>query len=270
MSEGSENDTSPQDAKLTEPASAPIPQHDPFADVPPAEDFLPSPQKEPGPFRRWPPLFPAFSLPLSLAVLSLIVSLTHWNANIDFFSVSRLQVFEGREYWRVVSALFNHADISHWGLNMMPFLFFGWLISAYFGPRVFALGAFVIGIGSNVATISFYAPETSLLGASGVVYGIIAMWLIFYLKFDDENILAKKSMRVIGFILMLLFPTAYEPSTSYLAHATGFSFGVITAGILLPFVKVRLYKLPQPYRRIYVRRIFRVRRTNFENNERLP
>ncbi len=211
-----------------------------FQDVPPPEDFLPSPRKPLSAFRRWPLLFPGMTFPLAFAAACLCVSLTHWNSDSDFFSASGIDVYANKHYFRLLTALFDHADISHLGLNMMPFVFFGWLLSAYFGTLMFVLGSLFVGLTSNAFTVWMYAPDTTLIGASGVVYGIIAIWLILYIRFDDENNIARKSMRVVGFILMLLFPTAYEHTTSYLAHASGFLAGIFFAVAALPLAKLRV------------------------------
>jgi membrane associated rhomboid family serine protease len=244
-----------------EPGAPTTPDYEPAP-----EDFLPSPRKPLGPFRRWPPLFPYFFLPLFLAIVSLAVSLVSWSASTDLFSVSAHAVWQQGNYWRLLTALFDHANIAHWGLNMMPFLFFGWLLSAYFGKWMFLIGGLFVGVFSNAATVLIYPPKTSLIGASGVVYGIIAMWLVLYIKFDDEREFAKKAMRVGGFILMLLFPTAYEHTTSYLAHATGFLFGIAFAVLALPFTKLTIFSEPTYSHPIFVRRSFRVRKHFIRRN----
>jgi membrane associated rhomboid family serine protease len=237
-----------------------------FSDVPPPEDFLPSPPKPVGPFRRWPPLFPAFTAPLCVALGSLGLSLLHWNRDLSAFAASGYDVWQQGRYWKLFTALLDHADIAHWGLNMMPLVFFGWLLCAYFGVWVFILGALFVGLTSNAFTIALYQPATSLIGASGVVYGIIAMWLVLYIRFDNENNLAKKCMRVVGFVLMLLFPTTYEHTTSYLAHASGFVFGIFAGASILPFVTLRIFPANEVELRPFIHRSFRVRRTRHGNS----
>ncbi len=250
----------------TDETPPPSPETEAFSDVPPPEDFLPSPPKPIGPFRRWPPLFPAFTAPLAVALGSLGLSLVHWNSGFSSFAASGYDVWQQGRYWKLFTALLDHADIAHWGLNMMPLVFFGWLLCAYFGVWVFLLGSLFIGLTSNALTVALYPPSTSLLGASGVVYGIIAMWLLLYVRFDDENNLTKKSVRVVGFVLMLLFPTTYEHTTSYLAHASGFVFGVFAGLSILPFVKIKFFPENSLRSRIFIRKSLRVRRMRQGNN----
>lgn len=207
--------------------------------VPPPEDFEPSPPKELGPFQRWPHLFPPFWTPLVIALICVSLTLIAWNSDSDFFSASGFSVYRNGEIWRLVTSLFVHGDIAHLGLNLMPILFFGWLLSAYFGSTLFLSSCLVIGIVSNAITVWFYPPTTTLIGISGVVYGIIALWLVLYLKFDTDNSALKKAGRVVGFILMLLFPSSYELNVSYLAHGAGFLGGVLFAFVASPLVRLK-------------------------------
>jgi membrane associated rhomboid family serine protease len=234
--------------------------------VPPPEDFAPTPPKELGPFQRWPQLFPGFAYPFFVAVIFAGFSLAHWQFTEDFFSASRETVFNRGEIWRLVTALFTHGDLAHIGLNLMPFLFFGWLLSSYFGPLLFLVSALSIGIVSNAITTWYYPPTTSLIGASGIVYGIIALWLVLYIRFDVENSPIKKYLRIIGFILMLLFPSSYDPNISYLAHGSGFAAGIVAGFIVAPYVRLRppppAAPRTQPKRGYIYARHYRIRKTN--------
>jgi membrane associated rhomboid family serine protease len=228
--------------------------------TPPPEDFFPTPRKIPGAFQRW-PAKSELLLPLLLAVACLLVSLAYWNGGADPFSASARLVFERGEVWRLFTALLTHGDLSHFGFNLLPLLFFGWMLKAYFGSVAFPIVPIVLGVTSNAITIALYPPTTHLLGASGMIFGMIAMWLVLYIRFDVENRFTHKAARVLGFVLMLLFPHTYEPDVSYLAHASGFILGVAAALILLPWVKLREpppVEPPPPSRRYY--RIVRVRR----------
>jgi membrane associated rhomboid family serine protease len=233
--------------------------------VPPPEDFEPAPAKELGPFQRWPHLFPAFWMPITVSLTCVAFTILARNSDDDYFSASKLAVYENGEIWRLVTALFTHGDLAHIGLNLMPIIFFGWLLSAYFGAMLFFSSAITIGIFSNAITTWFYPLTTTLIGISGVVYGIIALWLILYIKFDTDNSFAKKSARVAGFILMLLFPSSYEQNVSYLAHGSGFICGIIFALVAIPLVRLRPPPPAPPsnnFRRSYYSARFRVRRAS--------
>jgi membrane associated rhomboid family serine protease len=152
--------------------------------------------------------------------------------------VSGERVFELGEHWRLVGALFMHADWVHLLSNVPLFLFFGWLLRAYFGYLAFPFLAFVIGAGANLITIYFYHATSRLMGASGMVYGMIALWLVLYVSHDEDDSLGKKLLRASAFASLMLLPRTYEQSTSYLAHGSGFMLGLICGFCCLPFLKV--------------------------------
>ena len=96
---------------------------------------------------------------------------------------------------------------------------------------------------SHIPTIALNPPAVRLLGASGVVYAMVGMWLTFYLTIETAYSFKMRLVRVVAFILVLLFPTTFEPTTSYLAHTFGFIFGVAAAGIILPSKKREIARL---------------------------
>jgi membrane associated rhomboid family serine protease len=228
--------------------------------VPPPEDFFPTPPKMPGPFKRW-PAQRELLLAALFALACLVVSLLSWNSETDLVTASGRLVYGRGEVWRLFTALLAHGDLSHFGFNVLPLLFFGWMLKAYFGPVAFPFAPLLVGIASNAITIALYPPATHLLGASGMIFGMIAMWLLLYIRFDTENRFTHKAGRVLGFILMLLLPHTYEPDVSYLAHASGFILGLAVGVMMLPWVKLREPPAvePQPPSRRYYR-IVRVRR----------
>lgn len=157
----------------------------------------------------------------------------------DLLWVSGEKVFEKQELWRLFTALFVHGSLVHLLSNLFMFMVFGWLLKAYFGFAVFPVISFIIGIIVNLATISFYEPATRLVGASGMIYAMAALWLIFFLRHYTERSFPARLLRVTGFVLVLLIPSTFEPQVSYLAHGLGFMAGTTAGILLLPFAAVR-------------------------------
>jgi rhomboid protease GluP len=222
----------------SEEGDFPFAQRGPWGEpVPEPWEFLPTPRKPLGAFSRWPlPKYARMTLLLGLLICA--ASLLQWGAGLDL-SASGKAVFANHEYWRLFTALIVHGDLAHLGSNMLPFLFFGWMLQSYFGFWVFPLLALAVGIASNAITVSLYPAQTHLLGASGMIYGMIALWLVLYLRFDEERAVPKRIARAIGFALLMLMPTTYDPAVSHLAHASGFMAGLTGGFIVMPFVVVR-------------------------------
>ena len=153
--------------------------------------------------------------------------------------VSGGTVLERKEYWRLFTALFAHRDLGHLLSNAFMFTIFGWLLRAYYGFAVFPIVSLLIGAMSNYLTVFIYPPDIRLLGASGMIYGMAALWLVLYLKNDVSRTFPVRFFRVLGFILVLLLPSTLEPQVSYLAHATGFVAGMAAGIALMRFIPAR-------------------------------
>ncbi len=136
-------------------------------------------------------------------------------------------VFEHGEYWRLLTTIGTHADFQHLFSNAIVFGILSFLLYGYYGPLVypvltFALGVLVMGVG-----LATYPTGTILVGASGVTYLMAGFWLTLYLFLERRFSPAKRLIRSVGFGLIILMPTVFEPSVSYRVHGLGFAAGVL-------------------------------------------
>lgn len=183
--------------------------------------------------------------PILIGLVCLGVSLVFWFSPhySDFLWASRDAIFKSGEYWRLLTSLFAHADGLHLLSNLPLLLIFGWLLRSHFGLLSFPIAGVLDGVLSNALTLYFYPGPVRLIGASGMVYGAVAMWLTFYMKYEVRHRFRAKLLRTVGVFMVLLFPTVYEPTTSYLAHAFGFAFGIVVALLL---IVAGIYNRPSP------------------------
>lgn len=206
------------------------------------QDFLPSPPKPPSPLSEN-PSFEAAKPVLTLSCLCLIASTLHWTTPGGEGWVSGHAVFQDGEWWRLVTALLVHSDIGHLLANMPLFLVFGFYLNGFFGFLIFPVTALVVGILANLLTIIVYPPSSRLVGASGMLYGMVAMWLVLYIRFEQNLPWRKKVLRAVGVGLVLLFPTTFHPTTSYAAHGFGFVIGLFAAFVVGPIAKKKIADL---------------------------
>ena len=193
--------------------------------MPQPEDFRPTSPMPLSPLRQMPAVHhvrPA----LLMLVFFVLLSALYWR--------------EGRGDWLWVSgALFTHSDLGHLLANAPLFLIFGWFLRAFFGLALFPGVALGIGVASNLVTIATYEPTVRLVGASGMLYGMVALWLVLYIRFDTDQRVLHRWARALAFSLVILFPTTFQPTTSYLAHGVGFGFGLLVGLIVGPWLTVR-------------------------------
>ena len=203
--------------------------------VPAPEDFLPSPKKPLTRFQIWPQAGSALWASGMLLMMT-IISILYWQKRIDW-SASQAAIVDHGEWWRLVSALFVHGDLSHLLNNSWTFHLIGWVLRAYFRWTAFPLLALVLGVVSNGVTVAFYEPQMRVIGASGMIYGMVALWLTLYVYFDRQSPFTHRVIRTVGFAVMILFPQTYDAKTSYLAHGAGFIAGIGIGLATLPFFK---------------------------------
>ena len=200
-------------------------------------DFAPTPRPKPGPLERRPGTGDFLRI-LRFYMLVVIASVLYWRGEVPSFPVSRHAVFENGEYWRLFSALFIHADVGHLISNTPLLIIFGWFLRFHFGWLAFPIIALLLGAASNLVTIYFYPPMAQLVGASGMIYAMVGLWLVWYIRYDYNRPLTVRIVRAVAFSLVVMFPTTFHETTSYLAHAAGFVLGMVTALLSMQLVKV--------------------------------
>lgn len=171
-----------------------------------------------------------------VAVLSVTVlvlsSLVYWTDALGlagWLPASRDAVFVRGEYWRLGTSIGVHADGRHLLGNAIAFGVLSFLLFGYFGAWVYPALVLLLGMLVTALAVGTYPAHISLLGASGAVYLMAGLWLTLYLLVDRRVGLKKRFVRAVGFGLIVLVPTTFEPTVSYRTHAIGFGLGVAAA-----------------------------------------
>ena len=103
---------------------------------------------------------------------------------------------------------------------------FTFLISGYFGTKLFPMySIFFAGVVNAIAIYS-YPLDVRLLGASGLVYLMGGVWLSLYFFIQRQYSVYSRLLRITGISLMLFFPNTFVPNTSYRTHAIGLVIGI--------------------------------------------
>ena len=77
----------------------------------------------------------------------------------------------GGDWWRLLTAMFVHANLIHLLVKLFFFWFFGKRMEAILGGRSFLLFYLSCGLAGNLVTVAIL-PEAMSYGASGAVYGL--------------------------------------------------------------------------------------------------
>jgi len=156
-----------------------------------------------------------------------LLSISVWQGWIPSLAVSQNLVFSQLEFWRIFSALFEHADAKHLLNNLLPYVGLGWLLWGYFGSLAFPVVPILLGSAANFLAIMTYHPQSLLVGISGTVFAMAGMWSALYIKNDSRFSIRKRILRAMGFILVLFFPLSLEANVADRVHILGGIFGFI-------------------------------------------
>ena len=146
---------------------------------------------------------------------------------------------ELHEYWRLLAAMFLHANWLHWLVNSWALYQLGSLFEHLFGRGRFALVYFVTGICASVASAAH--TQGASVGASGAIFGILGAF-IFSLRRSqwrhDPQTRGLNSQLVFWALINLAIGAkfAFIDNT---AHIAGLVSGLVI-GLLLP------HRVPPP------------------------
>ena|SRR5687767_8919255 len=133
--------------------------------------------------------------------------------------------------WTVFTYMFVHGGFWHLVLNCLALFFFGPPVEAAWGPREFIKYYLICGLGG--ALLSFvFAFNSSVVGASGAVYGVM---LAFAMMYPDSPIYiyaifpvkAKWLVLILAVFSLYAAFTGSDGGVAHFAHLGGFAAGYV-------------------------------------------
>ncbi len=130
-------------------------------------------------------------------------------------------LFERIEIYRLMTALFVHANILHLASNLLFLTIFGLRFEELRNSKKeFFLIYFCSGIVGNILTLSMGSEYVSV-GASGAIFGIFGANLMILRKNYRQQV--KSAL----FVALIFFSMTISVDTNILAHAGGLVTGLI-------------------------------------------
>lgn len=138
-----------------------------------------------------------------------------------------------KEYIRLLSAGFLHADFGHLFFNMLTLYFFGPLVLYVYGYLGFLLVYFASVIAGNLFSLYLYQKQScySAIGASGGVSGVLFAAVAYAPKEIEVNFLPGYIFGALYFgysVYMMLNPRPND-NIGHAAHLGGAAFGLLYA-----------------------------------------
>lgn len=144
---------------------------------------------------------------------------------IDFGAKINYRILDG-EYWRLLSAMFLHADLMHLMFNCVALLSIGPEIEMIFGKKKFLTIYFLSGLIASVG--SFLFSNNISVGASGAIFGLIGA-NIFLFTYDREKYKAIYGNQILVLLVINIIYGIMNEKIDDVAHLAGFVGGFVVA-----------------------------------------
>jgi membrane associated rhomboid family serine protease len=146
-----------------------------------------------------------------------------------------------RDFYRIGSSFFLHANFNHFFLNVMSLILIGGNIDTILGKFRFTSVLFGSALAGSLFSLIF-SEHQFVIGASGGIMGLIGAYSVICLKYQHCIVgsVSSPAKNIIAILLLQIVFDLTNKGVDSFTHAGGFLFGAIYAFFLL--------KGPQPNR----------------------
>lgn len=144
-----------------------------------------------------------------------------------FGGINYYMVLEQKEYYRFLTSIYLHADISHIALNMLALVTAGSLVESYLGSFKTVFIYFLSGFGGSVLSLLFHNPEDNVysIGASGAIFGLLMAASLIQNKKEGKSLI-----KAILFVIIYAVGT-WTQGVDLLGHIGGALAGAVVSVI---------------------------------------
>ena len=180
--------------------------------------------------------------PIVIAIIAVTSIVSYMGLNdmrmFEKYKFNVAAINNKKEYFRLISSAFLHADFMHLFFNMLSLFFFQGAVTAFFGNIGFLIiyfGSLILG---NLFSLMIYKnqPWYSAIGASGAVSGIIFASIAMAPNEISVNFLPGWLFGTLYFgysVYMMLNPKQWD-NLGHSAHLGGAFFGLIYSIVMHP------------------------------------
>ena len=155
--------------------------------------------------------------------------------DVDWQSAGTMEAGKvvGGQWWRCLTALTLHVDVGHLIANLVFGVLFGLIAGRILGGGVAGLAMVIAGALGNFVNAMLRAPMHSSIGASTAVFAALGM-IVFHAigsGWSDRQTMMKRWSPLIGGLVLFAYTGIGSERTDVVAHATGFSAGMLVGWI---------------------------------------
>ena len=141
--------------------------------------------------------------------------------------------YVGTQPWRLITTMFVHGSILHILFNMWAVWIFGRMLEQMLGTWRFVALYFICGLWGSAA-VTLIAPQLSVIGASGAIFGLFACFFMLHRSLGGN---AVQLLVIMGLNLVIGF---IVPGIAWQAHVGG-----LVAGFAVGWVFTRTRNIRQ-------------------------
>ncbi len=142
------------------------------------------------------------------------------------------------EVWRLLTAVFIHISLLHYGFNAYALYNLGREVEAFSGPLRLALLFFFSGLSGSVFSLIF--NRLPAVGASGAIFGLIGALGVFLYRhrrlFGERG---RRGLQQVIFIALINFVLGLQGSIDNWGHLGGLVGGLALSAVIGPLWAVR-------------------------------
>ncbi|MGC9347155.1 MAG: rhomboid family intramembrane serine protease [Anaerolineae bacterium] len=171
---------------------------------------------------------------IAINVMFFLVNLLSGEDVTRYGALAPVLVVTYRQWWRLVTAGFLHADVIHIAVNLYALYGLGSLMERFFGLKRFLVvyGFSLVGASVLVTLLSDFLRPT--VGASGAIMGVLGALVVFYWQYRDLLLGGRGYLRQLGRMALVNIGIGLLPGISLWGHLGGFVLGAAAGAILLP------------------------------------
>jgi membrane associated rhomboid family serine protease len=127
-------------------------------------------------------------------------------------------------YWRLLTSAFLHENVLHIAFNMYALYVFGPFVERALGRTRFVAAYLTTAVGASVFVYWLSEPRGLTIGASGAVFGLFGLALVFLLK-------ARQDVRTLLVLLGINAFLSLQGNISWQGHLGGFVVGCLLGAV---------------------------------------
>lgn len=165
------------------------------------------------------------NLVLSRNLNLIMISLTGGGNLVDFLGASRGNLFNDRQYYRLITYGYLHPTIWHLAVNVFALWYVGLFIEKELS-KIFIILIYHVGLVVSCIAFLLIFPNGYMYGASPAIFcflGIMAMWLIK----DRTLFIEYERLRGNRYLLCYMIVSNFLSLGTFVVHVTGFCVGLL-------------------------------------------